>query len=121
MEIRPDHGWETVGQGAPLRRGVRGGGVGSWVGVPRPSPPRPQRPRRPPPPLGPGGGAPRREAGGEAEDGGGAATGTREVEDECVVEAGVVAPGELLQGKGITDLQESGWRCWCVRSVRTAS
>jgi hypothetical protein len=27
-----------------------------------------------------------------------------------VVEAGVVAPGELLQGKGITNLQEGGWR-----------
>jgi hypothetical protein len=26
MEIRPDHGWETVGQGAPPGRGARGGG-----------------------------------------------------------------------------------------------
>jgi hypothetical protein len=36
----------------------------------------------------PGGGAPRREAGSEAEDGGEAATSAREVEDEGVVEAG---------------------------------
>jgi hypothetical protein len=58
MEIRPDHGWETVGQGAPPGRGARGG-VGAWVGgVPRPPPlrpRRPQRPPRPPTPAGPGG------------------------------------------------------------------
>jgi hypothetical protein len=58
MEIRPVHGWEMVGQSAPL---------GS------------------PPLLGPGGGAPWREADGEAEDGGGAATSAR---GEDAVEAG---------------------------------
>jgi hypothetical protein len=83
MEIRPDHGWETVGQGAPPGRGARGGGgsepgwashnppyrvLGAWVGVPRP-----------PTPARPGEGAPRREAGGEAEDGGGATTSAQEV------------------------------------------
>jgi hypothetical protein len=46
-------------------------------------------PTAPLPPLDPGGGAPRREAGGEAEDGGGAATSVREVEDEDVVDVGV--------------------------------
>jgi hypothetical protein len=31
MEIRPDHWWEKVGQGAPPRRGARGGSEPGWV------------------------------------------------------------------------------------------
>jgi hypothetical protein len=72
------------------------------VGVPRPPrppPPRRPRPRWPPwpylPPLGLVGGAPRREAGGEVEGGGGVGTSAREVveaEGEDVVGAGVWRP-----------------------------
>jgi hypothetical protein len=57
--------------------------------TPTTPPPRPRRPR-PLPPLGLGGGAPRRELGGEAEDGDGATTRAREVVD--VVEVGVWRP-----------------------------
>jgi hypothetical protein len=93
MEIRPDHWWEKVGQGAPPRRGARGGSEPGWVSH------DPHDPHHhvlsdlgghhaPHPRSAPGGGAPRREAGSEAEDGCGAATSAREVEDEGVVEAG---------------------------------
>jgi hypothetical protein len=84
MEIGPDHGWK-VGQGAPPGRGARGGSEPRW---PSHDPHHRVLDAPPPkPPLGPGGGAPRREADGEAEDGGGAATSAREVGDEDVVEA----------------------------------
>jgi hypothetical protein len=117
-----------VGDGRPGRtfgkRSERG--VGAWVGdVPRPPRPPPLRPRRPPrPPLPPfgSGGAPRREAGGEAEDGGGAATRAREVDDEGVVEAGVWWPRvSSSRARASRTCRKVGGGCWCVRSVRTAS
>jgi hypothetical protein len=48
MEMRPDHGWWKVGQGAPCW----GPGVGAlpWAPPPEPPPPWPPRRRRPPPP-----------------------------------------------------------------------
>jgi hypothetical protein len=114
MEIRPDHRWE-IGQGAPPGRGARGGTEPGWAshdphhrvlgGLDGPHAPPPT-----PPPLDPRGEAPRREAGGEAEDGDGAVTSARgggrsrrRSRGRCVE-----APGELLQCEGITDLQEGG-------------
>jgi hypothetical protein len=53
MEMRPDHGWWKVGQGAPCW----GPDVGALPRAPPleppPPPPRPPRRRRPPPPLPP--------------------------------------------------------------------
>jgi hypothetical protein len=119
MEIHPDHGWETVGQGAHPEE-EREEGSRAWVGgVPRPPP---LRPRRPPPPLDPGGGAPTREAGSETEDGGGAVTSARDVEDEVVVETGVWWPQVSSSRVRVSrTCKKVGGGCWCVRSVRTAS
>jgi hypothetical protein len=94
------------------------------VGVPRPPPLRPRRHPHPPPqpPLGSGRGALRREAGGEAEDSGGAATSAREVEDEGVVEAGVWWPQvSTSRVRASRTYRKVGGGCWCVRSVLTAS
>jgi hypothetical protein len=74
MEIRPDHGWEKVGQGAPTGRGARGRSEPRWASHDPHSPPTASSAAPTPPPPTParlGRGAPRREAGGEAEDGGG--------------------------------------------------
>jgi hypothetical protein len=73
MEIRPDHGWEKVGQGAPTGRGARGRSEPRWASHDPHSPPHCVLggPHAPPTPARLGRGAPRREAGGEAEDGGG--------------------------------------------------
>jgi hypothetical protein len=74
-------------------------------------------PHGPPPQLGPGG-APRREVGGKAEDGGGAATSARGVE----VEAGVWWPRvSSSRVRAPRTCKKVGDGCWCVRSVRTAS
>jgi hypothetical protein len=106
MEIRPDHGLEKIGQGAPPGRGARAGVRPGWVS----HDPHHRAlsgavaPMAPQPPLGPGGGAPRRETDGgrwwgsdESTRGGGRGRG------RCVE-----APGELLEGESITDLQKGG-------------
>jgi hypothetical protein len=54
MEIRHDHGLEKFGQGVPPGRGARGG-VGAWVGVPRPPTASSAAPTAPSTPVRPGG------------------------------------------------------------------
>jgi hypothetical protein len=98
MEISPDHEWEKVGQGrtSHLREEER---VGGWeprcashnphhrvLGAPHNSHPRSVRGEEH---QGERQVARWRTVGGEVEDGGGAVTSAREVEDEGVVEAGV--------------------------------
>jgi hypothetical protein len=56
------------------------------------------------------------------EDGGGAATSAREVEDEGVVEAGVWWPWVSSSRVGASRAcKKVGGGCWCVSSVRMAS
>jgi hypothetical protein len=115
MEIRPDHWWEKVGQGAPPRRGERGGrslgGCTTTHTTPTTTSSVTSAATTRPPSLGPGG---RSTEEGGRQRGGGRLWGC----DECARGRGrrrgrsrwVVAAGELLQGEGITDLQEGGWQ-----------
>jgi hypothetical protein len=74
-------------------------------------------------PARPEGRRPRREAGGEAEDGGGAATSAREVvEDEDVVEAGVWRPRvSSSRVRALRTCRKVGVGRWRVINVRRAS